>query len=92
MSRLDRLATLLETGSNAIVRNTAADQLADLAKQHPHDALSLLARVYPFLLNKRWETRTAAARAFGGIVSHIPKWDPNQNDHDHHCFPCTKIE
>ena len=83
MSRLDRLATLLETGSNAIVRNTAADQLADLAKQHPHDALSLLARVYPFLLNKRWETRTAAARAFGGIVSHIPKWDPNQNDHDY---------
>lgn len=77
MSRLDRLVTILETGSTPFVRNTAADQLADLAKQHPHDTLNLLARVYPFLFHKKWETRTSAARAFGGIVSHIPQWDPN---------------
>ncbi|TID30021.1 hypothetical protein CANINC_001390 [Pichia inconspicua] len=80
MSRLDRLVIILETGSNSFVRNTAADQLADLAKMHPHDILNLISRVYPFLFHKKWETRIAAARAFGGIVSNVSKWDPNQND------------
>ncbi|KAF8001682.1 hypothetical protein HF325_004183 [Metschnikowia pulcherrima] len=64
MSRLDRLVILLETGSTPFIRNTAADQLSDLAKNHPEDIISLLEEV-------------AAARAFGGIVSHAPKWDPN---------------
>lgn len=77
MSRLDRLVVLLETGSTSFIRNTAADQLSDLAKSHPEDILSLLGRVYPFLRSDKWETRIAAARAFGGIVSHAPKWDPN---------------
>lgn len=58
----------------------AADQLGDLAKQHPEDTLSLLSRVYPFLLTKRWETRITAARAVGGIVSHSYAWDPNGDD------------
>ena len=48
MSRLDRLVVLLETGSTPFIRNTAADQLSDLAKAHPEDILSLLGRVYPF--------------------------------------------
>jgi TATA-binding protein-associated factor len=82
MSRLDRLVTILETGSTPFVRNTAADQLADLAKQHPHDILNLISRVYPFLFHKKWETRISAAKAFGGIISHIPQWDPNSNDTD----------
>lgn len=82
MSRLDRLVTILETGSNSFVRNTAADQLADLAKLHPHDILNLISRVYPFLFHKKWETRISAARAFGGIVSHVPEWDPNATDKD----------
>ncbi|KAM9889957.1 hypothetical protein OXX79_011766, partial [Metschnikowia pulcherrima] len=77
MSRLDRLVILLETGSTPFIRNTAADQLSDLAKNHPEDIISLLGRVYPFLKSDTWETRVAAARAFGGIVSHAPKWDPN---------------
>ena len=47
----------------------AADQLGDIAKQHPEDILSLLSRVYPFLLVKKWETRVTAARAVGAIVS-----------------------
>lgn len=77
MSRLDRLVVLLETGSTPYIRNTAADQLSDLAKGHPEDIISLLGRVYPFLKAEKWETRIAAAKAFGGIVSHAPLWDPN---------------
>lgn len=72
--------TILETGSTPFVRNTAADQLADLAKQHPHDILNLVSRVYPFLFHKKWETRISAARAFGGIIAHVPEWDPNASN------------
>lgn len=80
MSRLDRLVVLLETGSTPFIRNTAADQLSDLAKSHPEDIISLLGRVYPFLKNDKWETRIAAAKAFGGIASHAPLWDPNSEE------------
>jgi len=82
MSRLDRLVTLIETGSTPFIRNTAADQLSSLAKQHPEDILNLLSRVYPFLLNKKWETRVTAARALGGIISFAPQWDPNSDGDD----------
>lgn len=80
MSRLDRLVVLLETGSTPFIRNTAADQLSDLAKGHPEDIISLLGRVYPFLKADKWETRIAAAKAFGGIVAHAPPWDPNSDE------------
>ncbi|GMM57508.1 DNA-binding ATPase [Maudiozyma humilis] len=80
VSRLDRQVILLETGSTQIVRNMAADQLGDIAKAHPEDILSLLSRVYPFLLVKKWETRVTAARAVGAIVSHAKVWDPNSDD------------
>lgn len=80
MSRLDRLVVLLETGSTPFIRNTAADQLSDIAKGHPEDVISLLGRVYPFLKAERWETRIAAARAFGGIVANAPRWDPNSDE------------
>ncbi|EGV62123.1 hypothetical protein CANTEDRAFT_125677 [Yamadazyma tenuis ATCC 10573] len=81
MSRLDRLVILLETGSTQFIRSTAADQLSDLAKGHPEETLNLLGRVYPFLKSPKWETRVAAARAFGNIVNHSRVWDPN-NEHD----------
>lgn len=77
ISRLDRQVLLLETGSTKIVRNMAADQMGDLAKQHPEDILALLSRVYPFLLSKKWETRVTAARAVGNIVQYSSLWDPN---------------
>lgn len=80
MSRLDRLVVLLETGSTPFIRNTAADQLSDLAKGHPDETINLLGRVYPFLKSNKWETRIAAARAFGGIVNHAELWDPNSED------------
>ncbi|KAK6465367.1 transcriptional accessory protein [Scheffersomyces coipomensis] len=77
MSRLERLVVLLETGSTPFIRNTAADQLSDLAKGHPEEIISLVGRVYPFLKSSKWETRISAARAFGGIINHAELWDPN---------------
>ncbi|KAI5371105.1 Putative TATA-binding protein-associated factor Mot1 [Septoria linicola] len=76
-SRLDRLVVLLETGSTQLIRNTAAQQLADVQKNHPDELFNLLTRVVPYLRSPSWDTRTAAARAIGGIVEHAEKYDPN---------------
>lgn len=82
MSRLERLVVLLDTGSTPFIRNTAADQLADLAKAHPEEVLNLLSRVYPYLNSRKWETRIAAAKSFGGIAAHAELWDPNAIEED----------
>ncbi|KAF2455864.1 SNF2 family DNA-dependent ATPase domain-containing protein [Lineolata rhizophorae] len=79
-SRLDRLVTLLETGSTQLIRNTAAQQLADVQKQHPDELFNLLTRVIPYLRSKSWDTRIAAAKAVGGIVENAEKFDPNAED------------
>ncbi|TQE05658.1 hypothetical protein C1H46_008677 [Malus baccata] len=44
-SRLHRLLTLLDTGSTQATRFTAARQIGDIAKAHPHDLSSLLKMV-----------------------------------------------
>lgn len=80
VTRLDRLVVLLETGSTTLVRNTAAQQLADIQKQHPHELYNLLARVAPYLRNREWECRVAAGKAIGGIAENVPLWDPNSDD------------
>lgn len=80
MSRLDRLVTLLDTGSTALVRTTAATQLADIQKSHPDELFNLLNRVVPHLRSKTWETRVAATKALGGIFDNAEKWDPNAED------------
>src|SRR5579862_3153954 len=79
-SRLDRLVVLLETGSTTLVRTTAAQQLADIQKQHPHELYNLLARVAPYLRNREWECRVAAGKAIGGIAEHVPLWNPNTDE------------
>ncbi|KXL46401.1 hypothetical protein M433DRAFT_153688 [Acidomyces richmondensis BFW] len=76
-SRLDRLVTLLETGSTQLIRNTAAQQLADVQKNHPDELFNLLTRVVPYLRSPSWDTRAAAAKAIGGIVEHADRYDPN---------------
>ncbi|KKK24959.1 TBP associated factor (Mot1) [Aspergillus rambellii] len=82
-SRLDRLVTLLETGSTPLIRNTAAQQLADVQKQHPDELFNLLGRILPYLRSKSWDTRTAAAKAMGLIVTNADIFDPNEDDgHD----------
>ncbi|KAJ5351161.1 hypothetical protein N7452_000135 [Penicillium brevicompactum] len=79
-SRLDRLVTLLETGSTQLIRNTAAQQLADVQKQHPDELFNLLGRILPYLRSKSWDTRTASAKAIGLIVSNADPYDPNEDD------------
>ncbi|KAL1961303.1 hypothetical protein VTO42DRAFT_31 [Malbranchea cinnamomea] len=79
-SRLDRLVILLETGSTTVIRNTAAQQLADVQKQHPDELFNLLSRILPYLRSKSWDTRTAAAKAIGGIVGYADRFDPNAED------------
>jgi TATA-binding protein-associated factor len=78
---------LLETGSTQLIRNTAAQQLADVQKTHPDELFNLLTRVIPYLRSGKWETRIAAAKAIGGIVDHAEKFDPNEDDE-----PITKGE
>lgn len=79
-SRLDRLVTLLETGSTPLIRNTAAQQLGDVQKQHPDELFNLLGRILPYLKSKSWDTRTAAAKAIGLIVTNADIFDPNEED------------
>ncbi|KAG0251256.1 TATA-binding protein-associated factor mot1 [Actinomortierella ambigua] len=93
-TRLDRLVLLLETGSTAAVRATAAQQLGDIQKQHPSELFNLLSRVMfissgysiqehtviVHLRSKNWDTRIAAGQAIEAIVSNVPQWDPNAED------------
>ena len=66
-----------------MIRNTAAQQLADVQKQHPDELFNLLTRVIPFLQSRSWDTRTAAAKAIGGIVENADKFYPNEGDAVH---------
>lgn len=70
-SRLDRLLTLMDTGSTPIIRRTAARQIGDIAKLHPTDLRSLLRRVQPLLRSRVWETRVAAAQAIGAMAEGV---------------------
>ncbi|KID90984.1 hypothetical protein MGU_01938 [Metarhizium guizhouense ARSEF 977] len=79
-SRLDRLVTILETGSTRLIRETAVNQLADWQKQHPDELFNLLSRVVPYLRHKDWETRSTAAKAIGKICENAPLYDPNEDD------------
>lgn len=78
----DEANRLLEKGSTQLIRNTAAGQLADVQKQHPDELFNLLGRVLPYLRSHSWDTRTAAAKAIGGIVSHADQFDPNADEAD----------
>ena len=71
---------LLETGSTQVIRNTAAQQLGDVQKQHPDELFNLLTRVIPYLKSKSWDTRTAAAKAISGIVENASLFDPNGDE------------
>lgn len=71
---------MLETGSTPLIRNTAAQQLGDVQKQHPDELFNLLGRILPYLKSKSWDTRTAAAKAIGLIVTNADIFDPNEED------------
>ncbi|KAH9900563.1 SNF2 family domain-containing protein [Xylariomycetidae sp. FL2044] len=79
-SRLDRLVTILETGSTRLIKDTAVNQLADWQKQHPEELFNLLSRVVAYLRHKDWDTRATAARAIGKIIENAPFYDPNEDE------------
>lgn len=70
-SRLNRLLTLLDTGSTQSTRFAAARQIGDIAKSHPRDLTSLLKKVAQYLRSKNWDTRVAAAHAIGAIAQNV---------------------
>ncbi|CAA3010787.1 TATA-binding -associated factor BTAF1 isoform X1 [Olea europaea subsp. europaea] len=70
-SRLNRLLTLLDTGSTKGTRFTAARQIGEIAKSHPQDLNSLLSKVSQYLRSKKWDTRVAAAHAIGAIAENV---------------------
>ena len=50
--RLDRLFLLLDTGSTALIRKSAAEQLGEVQKLHPYELGNLLAKVLnKYILN-----------------------------------------
>ena len=51
-----------------------------MQKQHPDELFNLLGRILPYLRSKSWDTRTAAAKAIGLIVTNVDPFDPNQDD------------
>ncbi|XP_011642217.1 TATA-binding protein-associated factor 172 isoform X1 [Pogonomyrmex barbatus] len=75
-SRLDRLFILLETGTNAVTKRAAAQQLGEAQRLHPHDLHHLLARVSTLLKSPQWDTRVSAAHAVQAILAQVPPWDP----------------
>ena len=51
-----------------------------MQRQHPDELFHLLAKVIPYLKTKSWDTRTAAAKAIGGIVENADRFEPNPGE------------
>ena len=66
MSRLDRLVVLLETGSTPFIRNTAADQLSDLAKGHPEETINFAWKSVPILEIDQMGDKGYSSKGFWG--------------------------
>lgn len=81
-SRLDRLFVLLESGSSTVTRKTAAKQLGEVQRLHPHELHSLLARIKTYLFAASWDTRIAGGQAIQAVVENVPKWDPEPVHHE----------
>jgi TATA-binding protein-associated factor len=66
----------LESGSSAVTRKAAAQQLGQVQRLHPHDLHHLLARISNLLKSTSWDTRIAAGQAVEAVVRNVPPWDP----------------
>ncbi|KAK2155101.1 hypothetical protein LSH36_249g03073 [Paralvinella palmiformis] len=75
-TRLDRLFLLLDTGSTPVIRKSAAEQLGEVQKLHPHELNNLLSKVHQYLCSSTWETRIAAGQAVEAIAKNVPLWHP----------------
>ncbi|MEW5318821.1 MAG: hypothetical protein WDW38_010008 [Sanguina aurantia] len=68
-SRLNKLLNLLDVGSDEGTRKAAAQQITDIARNHPEQLPAILRKVHGFLYNPTWETRVAAADALGQLAA-----------------------
>lgn len=75
-TRLDRLFLLLETGSTPLIRKSAAEQLGEVQKLHPHELNNLLSKIHKYLRSLNWDTRIAAGQAVEAIARNVPEWKP----------------
>jgi len=80
MSRLERLLSLLETGSSPSIRKAAAQQIGEIQKLYPYDLQALLEKVQVYLTSNDWDTRIAAGQAIDAISLNVPLWDPSKLD------------
>lgn len=90
-SRLDRLFTLLETGTNAVTKRAAAQQLGEAQHLHPHELHHLLARVSVLMRSNQWDTRISASHAVQAILSRVPVWDPQPVENDSFTGKFTRL-
>lgn len=67
---------LLDTGSSAVTRKAAAQQLGEVQRLHPHELPLLLKKVLVYLKSSSWDTRIAAAQAINSVISQVPQWNP----------------
>eukprot|EP01132_Coremiostelium_polycephalum_P001343 gene1343-1696_t len=82
MSRLERLLTLLDTGSNPSIRRAAAQQIGEIQKIYPYDLQALLEKVQGYLTSMEWDTRIAAGQAIENIALNVPIWEPTGTSTD----------
>uniref|UniRef100_A0A8C7FVY5 B-TFIID TATA-box binding protein associated factor 1 n=1 Tax=Oncorhynchus kisutch TaxID=8019 RepID=A0A8C7FVY5_ONCKI len=88
---LDRLFILLDTGTTPVTRKTAAQQLGDVVKLHPHELNNLLSKVLTYLRSPNWDTRIAAGQAVEAIVKNIPEWSPSPKPKEGEVDPKERI-
>ncbi|KAG4302539.1 hypothetical protein PCANB_001114 [Pneumocystis canis] len=76
-TRLERLILLLDMGSTQVIRQTAAQQLALIQKNHPYELYNILGKLVPYIRSKSWDTRIAATLAVSAVIKQVPQWDPD---------------
>ncbi|XP_067936864.1 TATA-binding protein-associated factor 172-like [Watersipora subatra] len=70
-TRLDRLFTLLDTGSTLAIRKSAANQLGDIVRLHPQKLRYLLNKILVLMRSRTWETRLAAGNAIESLAKNV---------------------
>ena len=59
-----------------MIRKSAAEQLGQVQKLHPHELNNLLSKVHVYLESNNWDTRIAAGHAIEAICRNVPQWEP----------------
>ena len=56
---------------------SAAEQLGEVQKLHPHELNNLLSKVHKYLRSLNWDTGITAGQAVEAITRNVPEWNPN---------------